>query len=391
MKKKVRRTLLVLLVIIAASGIFFNIQTKTNPRVRLLMNTINFTEKTLKNPAYLFYGIDVMELFHKYFNANVSIEGDMSVYEVKNLGFSFGLAVDATRSFEQKKFESIARTKILGIDAGVTNFYVDDEIIYLLIPSMDLSFAFPTGQELFQKMPDLTHDINREWFHDNAKNIFEFTGQIKIEETGDFIRETNGEKSVEYKITIPEGCGAFMWELLGMDMPDYDVVVSMYLNSRNELRRMEIDLSHVMEGAKVVLDGTDVGTLIVYSQLPDGEKSHMVMTRAADKKNTMDFETIYDTNQDVHYTMKGSFSWTKDDSGFDVKMKDMEVLHGGDTLAKVNFNGKVKILKQEPVFYSDSDGKLQLIKRLDWKEIRDDVDGFTKEIMDKLKDVRKNK
>ena len=379
--------------ILAVVGVY-KIESKTNPRVRLLSSTVYFTEHTLKNPSYLMYGVDIMELLHVYFNGPIEVSGDVALYDVKDLGFSFTMDMEATRSLEQKRLACTSAAEVLGIDAGTAEIYSEDETIYILIPSMDLSFAFPTGMELFKRMPDLTHDIDREWFHENMQNIIEFTGQIKIEETGEYIRETNGEKAEEFKITIPEGTGAFMWELLGMDMPDYDVIVSMYLNSKNHLRRLEIDLSNTMEGASMVIDGEDVGTLLFYYDLPDGEKMHMVMTRLSDKTNTMSMETVYDTNADIHYTMQGNLSWSYDDGddGVKIKVKEMQIQHGSEVLAKINFNGSVTPLNEEPdVFYGVDTDYLEEIEKLDWKAIRDDVEGFTKDIIAQLKEVRKNK
>ena len=392
MKKGLKIFLGVIAAIIVAFAIFINVELKTNPRVKILASLVHFTETTLKDPAYLLYDVDIMELFHDYFNSDTHVSGDMSIYEVKDLGFSFSMEVDATRSLEQKKFISTSGVEVLGIDAGSSEIYVEDDTIYLMIPNMDLSFAFPTGMDLFKRMPDLTHDIDREWFHDNAANIVEFTGQIKIEETGQFIRETNGEKAVEYKITIPQGTGAFMWELLGMDMPEYDVVVSMYINEDNELRRMTIDLDKVMEGASIVLDGKEVGTMYFYFELPDGEKAHMTMTRLADKTNTISIESVYDTNTDVHYNMVGNLTWTNEENGFTAKIKDMEIQHGDEVLAKINFNGQVEHVDDISTAFDDIDSKILIsIKKLDWKSIRDDVQGFTKDIIAQLKEVRKNK
>ncbi len=66
----------------------------------------------------------------------------------------------------------------------------------------------------------------RNGFTTTFSNIIELTRQIQIEETGKTRTDSDDVKSHEYLVTIPEGSGGFIWELLGMDTPDYDIRVS---------------------------------------------------------------------------------------------------------------------------------------------------------------------
>lgn len=391
MKKVIKKIALFFVLALLIFCIVFGVRASQNPRWRLLFSMVHFTEKTLKDPSYLLYEVDIMELIRDYLNADTSVKGDMAIYEVKNLGFSLTMEVDGIRSLPQKKMASFSRAEVLGIEAGTSEFCAEDETVYMSVPSMNLAFAFPTGMEIFTRMPDLTSDINRQWFHDNAKNIIELTQQIGIEETGDYLRDTHGEKCKELLVTIPQGSAAFLWELLGMEMPEYDVKVSMYLNRKSHFRRMEIKLDHAMEGAALVIDGENAGTMLFYFDLPDGERMHMTITRLAERKNTISIESIYDTNTDVHYNMYGTLTWTIQEEGFKVKIKGMEVRHGSEVLAKINFTGDVLHLTEEPDVFQNVSMNFRRARRLDWKSIRDDMDGFVKDMMDELKEVRKNK
>mgnify|MGYP000093279674 CR=1 FL=1 len=75
-----------------------------------------------------------------------------------------------------------------------------------------------TSNTYFKKAPELTHDIDQEWFHDNFSNIIELTRQIQIEETGKTRTDSDDVKSHEYLVTNPGGFGVLL-ELLGMETP----------------------------------------------------------------------------------------------------------------------------------------------------------------------------
>ena len=140
--------------------------------------------------------------------------------------------------------------------------------VYFMVPMLDnLSYAMTTGNTYFKKAPELTHDIDQEWFHDNFSNIIELTRQIQIEETGKTRTDSDDVKSHEYLVTIPEGSGDFIWELLGMDAPDYDIRISLYLTGLCRMSRMEVDLSDITKGASMIIDGriADIGECHAFS------------------------------------------------------------------------------------------------------------------------------
>lgn len=76
-------------------------------------------------------------------------------------------------------------------------------------------------------------------------------------------------------------------------MPRYDVVCSMYLTKHNHLRRLSVDMSDVLDGASMVVDGEDVGTAYMYYELPDDERVEMKMVRQSRLFSWIEAEMTY--------------------------------------------------------------------------------------------------
>ena len=156
-----------------------------NPRVRMLLSVVHFAERTLESPAYLAYDIDICDLIHQYINGEIKISGKSGLLHVPDFDVSMSATLEAVRSFPQKRFAVTALFNVLWLEAGEVEVYAEDETIYLLVPMLDnLEKAFPTGINLFMKLPDLTSDLNHEWFRDSASDILELMQEIQIEETG---------------------------------------------------------------------------------------------------------------------------------------------------------------------------------------------------------------
>lgn len=216
-----------------------------NPRARMLLSVIYFMQDTLKDPAYIAYHIDIMELCQDYFNGDISFEGKAYLNDIKNFKYSSSMDISGERSFTQKKLSIISDMDVLTLNVGEMDFYMNPNTVYFMVPMLDnLSYAMTTGNTYFKKAPELTHDIDQEWFHDNFSNIIELTRQIQIEETGKTRTDSDDVKSHEYLVTIPEGSGDFIWELLGMDAPDYDIRISLYLTGLCRMSRMEIQTGY---------------------------------------------------------------------------------------------------------------------------------------------------
>lgn len=378
------------IILIIAGGILlvlllFATLAMKNPRVRLFLCTIHFAEYTLKDPAYLLYDIDIMELFHDYSNADTAITGKAGFSKMEKINSSVYLNVDAKRSFSEKRLASHSTIDILWLEAGDLDFYAENDTVYFVVPLLgDFGYAFPTGIDLFMKMPDLTSDIDQKWFHENMTNIVEFMNDIGLEQTGNTLPNLDGSVSDEFIITIPEGCGQFIWDLLGMESPAYDVVVSIYLTPDNQLRQMKIDLSEVMDGAVFMIDGEKSDTLRFTYALPENERMEMTMVRNPAHTNYMDVTSTYYTNVDTEYTMSSVMNWSKSENGFMLYIKDINISCEGDQLAQGYFKGEITKLSKKPDVFENKEAYLYSLEELDWRKVRDDTETFVNDIMDEM-------
>ena len=185
-KKNIAILVLVLLLVFSAGGFVLS----KSPRVRMLLSVVHFSETTLKSPEYLLYNIDIMELFRDYGNGDVQISGKAGLVNIDGVAASISVDLDAARSFNQRRMAMDSTLKVLAATAGDIQFYGEDETVYLVAPLLgDFGYAFPTGIDLFMKMPELTSDINRKWFHDNSANIVKLMTQISMKDTGETLED----------------------------------------------------------------------------------------------------------------------------------------------------------------------------------------------------------
>lgn len=358
-----------------------------NPRIRLLLSVMHFSEKTLKDPSYILYDVDIMEVFRDYSNGDTQIDGRLNLSKVKNLNMSMYSNVSINRSFEQKKMAANSQIEVLFQEIGDMELYAQDSTFYIVVPMLDdLSYAFQTDVNLFMKMPSLTSDLNREWFKENRKNIIDLMNQIGLEESKNQIVDSDGTISEEFVVTIQRGDGHFIWELLGMEDPDYDVVVSMYLTPQNHLRRMIIDLKDELPGAVLTLDGENVGTGIFTYELPDNERVILTMTRSNEHANWIDLECIYKVNAGEDYVLTAAMTWEKKEEGFDVRLRNGLVKNGSDVWARGSFKGTVLPIHITEDVFKNVNVDLTSLERIDWRELRDNTDAFVDDILDKIKE-----
>ena len=383
-KKKFIILIIILLVVALLMGGLALRHTK-NPRIRMLLSILHFTESTLEDPSYLLYDIDIMELCREYLNADTQITGTAGVDHMQKVKSSIYLNMNATRSFVQKRAAAHMDLDFVVMNAGKMNLYGENETVYLDAPLLgdNVGYAFPTGLNLFPKAPDLTSDIDKTWFRQNAKNIVELMQNISIEETGEVIQDKDGTKSQEFVVTIPQGQGDFVWELLGMEAPDYDVVSSIYLTEDNRLRRISMDLSQKVEGASVVLDGTTMGTCYFYYNLPENERLEVSMVRNPQYKNWIDCEMLYITNKEDRYKVTSNITWNREDKGFSLKINDLIMANGDKELARGFFKGQVMPLEEEPDVFEGREDYLYNLQELDWRKIREDSESFINEVLAK--------
>lgn len=291
----------------------------------------------------------------------------------------------AKRSYLQKRLESNATFNLLWMEAGDMNMYLEDETVYIDVPMLeDIAYAFPTGIDLFMKMPDFTSDINRQWFHDNGANIVAFVNEVEMVELEEPLIDENGTKSTGYEITIPKGSGYFIWDLLGMEYPDYDVKITMYITDKNRMSRMELDLEHELPGAKLIFDTEAVGTLRMLYDLPDNEYMKLTLIRNAEHTNWMDADMEYITNQGECYSLSSVVTWQKKEEGFTVDITDMNLSCEDEILAQGYFEGLIKPVQDLPTIFAGKENYLRGLPAIEWRTIRQDTDGFVEDVLDKL-------
>ncbi len=382
-KKKIRISILLVLAAMLIIGISVAMR---NPRVKLLYSVINFSETTLKNEAYLLYGVDIMEVFSDYANSDTRITGVMGFPEIKGMNATISVDMDAERSFSQKKFASESSLNILWAEAGQLNLYAQDKTWYISAPILgaDIGYAFPTYLDWFPKMPELTSDIDRAWFRENYSNIVKLMSQIEIEKTDKTIENDDGTESTGYSVTIHKGDGHFIWELLGMDDPDYDVNVIMYLTNHNKFRRMEVDLSDILEGATLTLDGENASTCIFTYELPDNESMDFTMTRNRETENWIDITSNYYGNNGKIYQMTAGLNWEEIKNGFKMNLKNIKFTCDDELLARAYFLGKVVKEEAADDLFKDKTDYLNSLEVIQWKTVRDDTESFIQDVLDKL-------
>ena len=118
----------------------------------MLLSVIYFMQDTLKDPAYIAYHIDIMELCQDYFNGDISFEGKAYLNDIKNFKYSSSMDISGERSFAQKKLSIISDMDVLTLNVGEMDFYMNPNTVYFMVPMLDnLSYAMTTSNTYFKK------------------------------------------------------------------------------------------------------------------------------------------------------------------------------------------------------------------------------------------------
>lgn len=392
---KRKKRLLAFLAVLLFIFILLFVAVQQNPRLKILISTLRFSRETLNNPSYIAYQVDLMELCRDYLNGDTVLSGSAVLNDVKKVKNTMDMKISGERSFAQKKAICQADLSVLILHMGEFDFYAADKDLYMIVPMLDnLSYGFDTGIELFWKAPELTSDLNAAWFQENWDNIVTFTEQIGVVANGKTIQDDH-RTSTGYQITIPEGCGMFIWEFLGMEAPDHDVVFDLYLTPGCQVRRVEVDLTETLkdssfETANLTIDGIDCSTAILTVTLPDDEKATVTAVRNGEiiSINTLRLDAVYDTFNGDQYHMTSRLTWESDETGTDLEVHDLQVLRNEDLLASGYFKGNVSITTITEDVFRDAPDILYSIDKIPWKDLRGDVEGFfdsvTKEIIKRM-------
>ncbi|MBP3727836.1 MAG: hypothetical protein J6H22_02765 [Pseudobutyrivibrio sp.] len=385
MKKKLG----IALIIIFTVAIFIKAELDFNPSVRVLASVINFSESTLKSSDYLAYNIDLKDLFRNYTNADISYTGSAYIKKVKGFPYSISGSIKGERSSEQKKFSCKADLDVLVLNVGKMDVYAEDDTIYLVAPMLgNISYGFDTNENLFLKAPNLNNDINREWFHNNKKNIFNFIRKIDIKKTDKTYTDEDGTEATEFAVTIPKGEGDFIWELLGMDAPDHDIKSYIYLDKFNHTRKLVFDLSYKRKGAYISIYGKNLSTLELFSPLPDNEQVIATIKRDGNTTYTNAYinNITYTTNAGDKFTIDSGALLNYVDDGIKMELTDLVVAKNSTSLAEGYVKGKIKQVNNMGDVFKNAGADLSNVDIIDWDEIKNDTASFIDDVISKARD-----
>ncbi len=387
MKKgiKVLITILSILVALVIGSIIFIL---VNPRAKFLAGTTRFAIETLPNSYFIIYNLDLMEIFRDYMDGDIEFSGDVIAGDIEGFGYTSSAKVHGVRSFDMKELGATADAKVLFLDVGEVDLYARDKTVYMIVPSFDnLAYSLTTNTDLFWKAPQLNGNLDIEWFTSNIGNFIEFANDMDIEKSGNVLTDEDGTTSDEYLITIPEGKGVFIWELLGMDIPDHDIRLSMYMTRGCKFRRITIDIGNIVENTVLTVDGLNMGTVITETALPDNEKLTVVLTRRGDYlyASYIDVNFLYETKDGTNYTGNGVLAYDKTDNGYDIVLKRFKFYKGEALLGQLFFDGNVHTTKVTTPPTSTATIPLESIKNYEWEELRDNFQGFVDDVMEDVK------
>ncbi|MBO6127870.1 MAG: hypothetical protein J6P79_03110 [Pseudobutyrivibrio sp.] len=385
MKKKIGIILIVLFAII----VFVKAEISHNPSVKVLASVIDFSESTLKSSDYLAYNIDLKDLFRNYTNSDIRYSGSASIKRVEGFPYSITGSIKGERSLEQKKFSCKADLNVLVLQVGEFDIYAEDSTIYLLAPLLgDISYGFDTNENLFPQAPNLNNDINREWFHSNKKNIYNFIKSIQIEETNQTYVDETGTEANEYSITIPAGEGDFIWDLLGMDTPDHDIKCSLYLDKWNHTRKIVFDLSYKKQGQYIAIYGNNLSTLEIYTPLPDGEKAIATIKRDGETTYTNAFTnniSYYSSNGDV-YSADFGVLLNYVENGMHMEATNIVVAKNNKSLAEGYIKGTIKTVDDMGDVFENANADLSKVNVINWNTIKNDTASFVDDVIHKARE-----
>ncbi|MBQ3774242.1 MAG: hypothetical protein II833_07635 [Pseudobutyrivibrio sp.] len=278
---------------------------------------------------------------------------------------------------------------MLVLNIGKMDVYAEDDTIYLVAPMLgNISYGFDTNENLFLKAPNLNNDINREWFHNNKKNIFNFIRKIDIKKTDKTYTDEDGTKATEFAVTIPKGEGDFIWKLLGMDAPDHDIKSYIYLDKFNHTRKLVFDLSYKRKGAYISIYGKNLSTLELFSPLPDNEQVIATIKRDGNTTYTNAYinNITYTTNAGDKFTIDSGALLNYVDDGIKMELTDLVVAKNSTSLAEGYVKGKIKQVDNMGDVFKNAGADLSHVDIIDWDEIKNDTASFIDDVISKARD-----
>ena len=140
----------------------------------------------------------------------------------------------------------------------------------------------------------------------------------------------------------------------------------------------------MLEGAYVIIEGNDMGNLTFNYALPDNESVSLKLSRHDSYKNFIDAEIDYYANTGKTFTGKFALKWSKNDTGCELEIKNFSLYADSELLAEGYFIGSIEKTHFDSDVFDGKDEYLYSFEAIDWRDIRNDVEGFVKSIIAKM-------
>ena len=108
------------------------------------------------------------------------------------------------------------------------------------------------------------------------------------------------------------------------------------------------------------------------------------MVRNPNFQHRIDTTMTYYTNISEVYCMSSYLTWAEEEKGFSFQLKDLRISRDETMLASGYLKGSIVPLTEAYDVFKGKDTYLYSLESLDWREVRNDTEGFINEIINKM-------
>lgn len=384
-----RRKIVILAVILAvfvilAAGVYFSL--RRDIRFRMFRAMEHFSTESVNSPEYLLYDLDVTGLCRNYLNGDISVDGTIGLSRTEQLNIPLSVDIQGTRSVTQGRMHLEAGIRMLRYEAVSLDVYGENDMLYVDAPFLpSKGFDLSTGVDFFTKAPETGRvSPDKEWFAQHRKQIRELIRKIAIEETGNTLEEER--VSTEYRITIPEGSGDFLWELIGADPPKKDIIFTIYLTPDDRIRRLTLDLSPLMDGGTLMIDGIHADTAFFTRDLPEGKRLLLQVSRSRVTSHRLDFLVSYENGEKDSYEVSAGVEWTTDNSqeSMDIRVRQLKIKRNGSFLGGGSFRGTLQTEDVLEDVFEGQEKRLRSLQKMNLLQIQDEALQYIDTVLDRF-------
>ena len=384
-----RRKIVILAVILAvfvilAAAVYFSL--RRDIRFRMFRAMEHFSTESVNSPEYLLYDLDVTGLCRNYLNGDISVDGTIGLSRTEQLNIPLSVDIQGTRSVTQGRMHLEAGIRMLRYEAVSLDVYGENDMLYVDAPFLpSKGFALSTGVDIFTKAPETGRVLpDKEWFAQHRKQIRELIRKIAIEETGNTLEEER--VSTEYRITIPEGSGDFLWELIGADPPKKDIIFTIYLTPDDRIRRLTLDLSPLMDGGTLMIDGIHADTAFFTRDLHEGKRLLLQVSRSREASHRLVFLVSYENGEKDSYEVSAGVEWTTDNSqeSMDIRVRQLKIKRNGSFLGGGSFRGTLQTEDVLEDVFEGQEKRLRSLQKMNLLQIQDEALQYMDTVLDRF-------